>query len=189
MSGYGSGEPLEVELGPPVWTAEVQMANLTQAEAVHQRALILMHFKPGRPFRFYNRALPGPRYDPQGTILGAATPTVHTVGTEGRSLRITGLPAGYQLQVGDMLHIPFGSSPLRYSLHQVGENATASAAGLTPEFDVDPAIPLGVEVGLAVVLVRAAALMVRVPGSYQPGASERNMVTGLGFRAIQVRAW
>lgn len=188
-SGYGSGEPLDVELSPAVWTADVQLGNLTQVEAVEQRALILMHFKPGRPFRFYNRALPGPRRDPQGLILGGATPTIHTIGAEGRGLRIAGLPAGYQLSVGDMLHVAFGSDPLRYSLHQVGEGVTASAGGLTPEFDVDPAIPIGVATGLAVVLVRAAAIMIRVPGTFQPGATERAMVTGMGFRAIQTRAW
>lgn len=188
-SGYGSGEPLDVELSPAVWTAEVQLGPLTQHEAVEQRALIQMHLKPGRPFRLYNRAIPGPRLDPQGVILGAATPTLHTIGTEGRSLRIGGLPSGYRLSVGDMLSIQFGASPVKVTLHQVGEDAQATGGGLTPEFDVDPPIPLGPAVGAAATLVRASALMIRVPGSYQPGSTEGSLVTGVGFRAIQTRAW
>lgn len=183
-SGYASGEPLDVELAPARWEATVEFANWTQFEAVEQRALVTMHLKPGRPFHLYNRAIPGPLGDPTGAALGAAASVVHTIGAEGRSLRVNGLPSGYALNVGDMLQITYGS---RQSLHQVAEGATASGGGLTPTFELDPAVPIGVAVGHAVRLVRAGAVMIRIPGTWDPGRSERGMVSGAGFRAVQIR--
>lgn len=184
-SGYGNGDPLDVELAPARWEATVALANMSQFEAVEQRALIQMHLRPGRPFVLFNRAIPGPLLDPQGAAITGHMPVVHTIGAEGRSLRVNGLPGSYGLRVGDMLELRYGTN--RRSLHQVGEAATASAGGLTPAFDLDPNVPVGVEVGDTVRLVRAGAMMIRVPGSYDPGQSERAIVSGMGFRAVQIR--
>ena len=49
--------------------------------------------------------------------------------SDNKSLKLGGLPAGYSLRRGDMLHFDYGSSPTRRALHRIVEDATANGPG------------------------------------------------------------
>jgi hypothetical protein len=185
-SGTGLGQIITVEIAPRRWRAEVGLARMPHAEAAEVAALVEA-LGPAGTFYLHNPAQPGPRDDPDGAILGAAAVTIHTVGADNRSLRLAGLPTGYRLSRGDLLHFDYGPAPLRRALHRVVEDATASGAGLTPGFEVRPYLKAGTTAGLAVTLMRAAAKMMLEPGSYEPGTEGPVLTAGMGFRAVEVR--
>jgi hypothetical protein len=112
---------------------------------------------------------------------------VASIASGGRGLSVSGLPAGYVLSVGDMFHVDWAGGPGR-TLHQVAEAVTASGAGATAVFDCDPILPEGAATGAPVGFLRASCLMIRVPGSFDPGLSERGLVTGMRFQAMQAPA-
>lgn len=148
------GSVVKASLGATLWQGTAQLAPSTHADAAEVEAKLAKLMRPGETFFAYDPRYNGPRSDPGGVILGAATPTIHTLDADNRRLRVTGLHAGYVLSVGDYIGWQYGSSPTRYALHRVETAATADGAGLTPLFAVEPHIRPGVAVSAAVALVR-----------------------------------
>ena len=142
---------------------------------------------PSGTFYLHNPAQLGPRDDPTGAGLAGHTVGINTVGSDNKSLRLEGLPAGYRVSRGDMLHFDYASSPTRRALHRIVEDATANIAGITGFFEVRPFLKAGVTSGLVVTLVRAAAKMMLEPGSFDPGVEGPVHTTGMSFTAIEVR--
>jgi hypothetical protein len=101
-------------------------------------------------------------------------------------LKLGGLPAGYSLRRGDMLHVDYGSGPRR-ALHRIVEDATANGAGITPFFEVRPYLKTGTTTGAVVTLIKPAAKMMLEPGSFDPGTEARVHTAGMSFTAIEVR--
>ena len=78
------------------------MADTPEEEAAEIDGLIGVIGSTGRvllcdPTRHF------PRRDPDGTAIGGADVVVSALGGNGRSLRLSGLPAGYALTAGDMV--------------------------------------------------------------------------------------
>ena len=92
-----------------------------------------------------------------------------------------------RLKRGDLLHFDYASNPTRRALHRMVENATANASGVTGSFGIRPFVRAGTTTGLAVTLIKPAAKMIVEPGSFDPGTAGRAFVTGMSFRAIEVR--
>jgi hypothetical protein len=167
-----------------LWTGSVVLVPRRHADAVRIAAQLdaLREARGSALIHPYPLAVPAS--DPGGVLLGASTPTLHTIGTGGRSLRITGLPAGYQLRAGDFVGFSYGSDPTRYALHRLVEDATASGAGLTPNAEVVPPIRAGVSTGTAITLIRPAIRAVILPaqstGTHRPGLTE-----GIAFDFVQ----
>jgi hypothetical protein len=185
-SGLGTGEGLAHDLGPRLWEASVQSAPMPLAEAQAMLARIDALDGAINAFYAYNPAKAYPAADPDGTILAASTPTVHTIATNRKEMRVTGLPAGYVLTAGDMLAVDYGS-PSRRALVRLVTGATASGAGLTPLFEVRPHLKAGITTTLAVTLIKPAMKAKIVPGSLS--TAHDLMVTGtLSFTMRQTLA-
>jgi hypothetical protein len=66
------------------------------------------------------------------------------------------------------------------------EPATADGTGLTPQFEVRPHIRVGAAVDAAVLVKRAAAIMMIQPGSLTMPADPQSAFGTVSFDAIQV---
>jgi hypothetical protein len=136
------GEVMSAELGPQLWRGEIRLGKMTRAEGRHPDVLLDILGVSGRTFWAYDTRHPAPYMDPTGSILGAATPSIHTlVANTNREMRLQGLPAGYTLQRGDYLAFDYAG---RRALHRVADVSVAAAGtGITPVFEVSPAIRPG----------------------------------------------
>ena len=123
---------------------------------------------------------------PGGTGLDALTVTINTIGTDGVSIKLGGLPNGYAGKVGDMISISYGGSPpTQLALLQAVEDFSAGGSGVSTQFEVRAAIPAGVSVGDAVKLHKPSCHMMISPGSISApkDSTARGTIT---FDAIQV---
>lgn len=184
LNRTGAGEQLAADLGDRLWQGKFTLGRLMRTEAGRPEVLIDLLRQAGRSFLVYDTRRSAPLLDPIGTILGASTPTIHTLSGDPRELRITGLPASYVLSPGDYLSFTYGSSPLRYALHRVVATTTA-VAGLTPLFEVTPPIRSGAVTGAAVTLLKAHCKAVILAGSAEPGVGRRTITEGISFGYVQ----
>ena len=183
ISGTAGGDLITREVAAPKWTASVTLSSRRNSDAREARALLSAVGVYGR-FHIFDTSRKFPAADPDGSILGSAAPTLHTVGSNGKSLRVAGLPSGYVLGPGDLLCF---SRDVRHALHEVVETATASAGGLTGTFEVRPHLRLWTIAGLAVDLKRPSALMRMRPGGVSRGAAGPHFRSAMSFAAIEAR--
>ena len=127
-SGTALGQVIANEIAPRRWRAEVELARMPHVEAADIQALIDA-LGPSGTFYLHNPGQLGPRDDPAGAAIAGHSVGINAVGADNKSLRLAGLPAGYRLRRGDMLHFDYGSSPTRRALHRIVEDATANGAG------------------------------------------------------------
>lgn len=158
----GGGEVITAAIGARLWEADATIAASDDPGAVE--AVLASLQTPGFTFFADARKRPFPAADPTGSLLGASTPIIATLPAGGRSMTLSGLPANYVLRAGDFISFQRGS-PVRYEMHQLVTSATANGSGVSPEFDVVPAIRPGVTVSTPVVLSRPFFRAVIVPGS------------------------
>lgn len=185
-SGLGTGEGLAHDLGPRLWQAPVESSAMTLAEAQAMLARIEALDGSINAFYAYNPSKAYPAADPDGSKLGAAAPTIHTIAANRKEMRLTGLPAGYVLTAGDMLAVDYGN-PSRRALIRIVTGAVASSGGLTPLFEVRPHLRPGITTTLAVMLRKPAMKAKIVPGSLS--TAHDLMVTGtLSFTMRQTLA-
>ncbi|UJW87952.1 hypothetical protein [Devosia sp. SL43] len=164
VSELGSGEFLTADMGPTLYQAACETAPMPNAEAHGLMALIQALGGSKECFYLPDYMRLYPAADPDGSILAASAPTIHTIGGDRRTMRITGLPAGYVITRGDYIAVDYGS-PSRRALIKAAETVTASGAGLTPSFAVSYPIGPGVTTTLAVILKKPAAKVKMVPGT------------------------
>lgn len=184
ISGLGSGQTLSAELGPALWTADVVLDWMRHDHADQVQAAIETLDGPFNSFYLCSPRRRFPQADPDGTLLGAATPTIHTLGGDNKSVRLAGVPAGYRLTRGDFLAFDYGA-PSRRAFHRIVEDATADGAGITPSFEVRPHIRPGATTGLAVTLIKPAAKVFIVPDSFDAGVARRTITEGMSFQVMQ----
>lgn len=187
ISGTGGGQVLTARAGPDLWTGEITFGPILRDELREQKALINVVRARGS-FMVTDPARRFPWRDPDGTILGAATPVIGALDAgDARMIGLAGLPAGYALSTGDLLAFEYLSNPVRFALHEISQGPVlADGLGATPLFEVRPHIRPGVITGAAVKLIDPACKAVVFPGSVQPGSSTRQMVTdGMALRWIQ----
>lgn len=177
------GTVIPTERGAPLWRASVTLGRGTAAEFAMIEAQLAWLTGAGRRLLAYDPRHHGPLADPGGTILGAASPTIHTLDSDTRRLRVQGLPGGYVLSAGDYIGWTYLEDPVRYAMHRLVDGAVASQAGLTPLFEVVPPIRSGTVAGAAVALIRPQVRAVIVDASYGSG---RSVITeGTSFDIIQ----
>jgi hypothetical protein len=181
MSGGGDGRVWQAELAPPLWMATIELCemDLDQAEAV--AALIRKLHGAQESFLLYNPARKYPAADPTGALLGSAYVTVAAVG--GNTISLAGLPAGYMVSLGDKMSITYAGA--RVAFLEASETVAANGAGATGAIEVFPHVPVGVQAGQAVTLVRPACKCFIMPGTHNPGSGSKMTVTGAGFKALQ----
>lgn len=182
MAQTAGGEVFTHELGPMLWRGQITLGKMQAAEARHPEVLLDLLGPSGRSFWAYDTRYPAPQFDPSGTLLGASTPTIHSL-TNAREMRITGLPVGYKLQRGDYFSFDYAG---RRALHRVASvTVTANALGITPVFEVTPMIRPGALVGAAVTLIQASCKARLLPGQTDKGARRSTITEGMTFGFIQ----
>lgn len=152
-SGQGSGQINRASLRPTQWRASLKSIPMTRAAQAGAEALIedirdsLETIYAWHPTKQY------PVADPDGSVLGASSVTIHTLDDDNRRMRLQGLPVGYVLTRGDLLSFDFSST--HRALHRVvTATVTADGSGITPLFSVTPFIQPGAATSAAVTLVK-----------------------------------
>ena len=182
-SNKGSGIILVKDLRPMLWEAELTGQTLPPNLADQAEADLMSLEGSMTTLYVYNPRRPYPQGDPDGTILGASSVSIHTIGSDNKSVRMKGLPAAYVLTKGDMLAFDYGAGPSR-ALHQLTSGATAASNGITPSFNIQPAFRTGVAVNNVITLVKPAAEMRIIPGSDSISSDGAQSV--IKFRVRQV---
>lgn len=178
------GDVLTADPGEGQWVGQVQLRDVLHSEAARISALLGLLTRTGT-FLAHPWPKCGPMMDPDGAILGEATPTLHTVAANNREVRIQALPAAYVISPGDYLSATYGSNPTRYGFLQAVTGATANGSGLTPLFEITPFVPHGLTVGAPVTLVRPVIKALIEPGSVQSGRVVGNRRFGMSFNFVQ----
>lgn len=181
ISGLASGEVLTAQIAFSKWMARISLASMTHVQAAAAQALIEA-IGPHQEFNLYDPRKQYPRYDHDGSELGLASPSIQSIGTNNRSLRIQGLPAGYDLAAGDFFSYSFSG---RQALARIAEDVSATGAGLTPLFDVSGPLRFGTAVSQAVRLVKPFARMMFMPDTFDPGTGDILITSGMTFTAIE----
>jgi hypothetical protein len=183
IEGIGSGQILTAELATPLWSVDIITPVSPFDTGRGIRALLNDLNRPGQKFDVYDPVAQYPRADPDGSILGAATPSIDTVGTDG-TITIKGLPVGYKLTRGDFMEINYGG---RRCFFEASQSATASAGGITGAFRVFPTIPSAVPVNTPVILKQPKIQCQFVPTElgYGTADSANWTMTGFQIKAIQ----
>lgn len=187
QSGLASGEILSAELAPPLWTARVALDVMSHREAARIAALIEALDGSINAFFLSAPAHDYPAADPHGSILGEAAPQILSVAAGGGAMALAGLPEGYALTPGDFLAFDHGSSPVRRAFHRIVEAAIADGSGETAQFTVRPHLPAAAAAEIAVTLIRPAARVSIVPGSYDEGESVGALTRGMAFSCREKR--
>jgi hypothetical protein len=185
-SGTAGGDVVAKDLGPALWRASIRSTALRNAVANQIEALIDGLDGSLGTFYVWNPKAQGPASDPAGTILGASTVKIKAPDDDDATvLQLKGLPAGYVLTRGDMLSFDWGN-PASRALHRiVSASVTADLSGDTGDIVVRPPIRPGAAVDDVVTLIRAAAEMRLVPGSFSAPSSGPTWST-VSFEAVQV---
>lgn len=184
QSRTAGGRTIVKDLGSPVWQLKAQSKQLKPNELDYWRARLnalengLAMFRGYSLSRTYPIAYPKGSWPTGGSFSGTAA-ALNSVNANRKAIRVGSLPAAFVLSVGDYLAI--GND-----LHQVMESATASGAGLTPEFEVRPHLWPGVSSGVVSVF-KPSCIMAVVPGSISSDAS-LNGWGSVSFQAMEARS-
>jgi hypothetical protein len=181
VSQTRGGEIWDATVANRLWRGSLTLAQAYYLDAAAIEAALELLSEPGRSFLAHPLPLFAPRADPDGSILGSASPTLHTVASNRRDIRIDGLPAGYVLSRGDWVGLVYDTS--RRALHRVVTGATANSTGLTPFFEVTPPLRAGTYTN-AVTLVRPAIKVRLLPLGDGP-RSVRLFTEGRTFDFVQ----
>lgn len=186
MNWNGAGDILTSDVGENLWKMDLTLKSDRYEDVEASRARVNVFRRAGRPF--FAHALPMfyPQFDPDGTILGSAAPTLSTVQSNMRDIRLAGLPVGYRITAGDFLSFAYGANPVRYAFHQAVSNGTAGADGTTGLFEVNTEIRPGYAIGAAVRLIKPVFKAIIVPMSYRGGVSMGLMTRDISFTIQQV---
>lgn len=183
LSGMGSGQVLQADLGPSLWTADITLRPWRTNAVREIEALINAVIRSKGSFYLYDPRKCVPASDPNATILGSSTVQINSL-PDNKSLSLKGLPANYVITAGDYLSFNYGSSPTRRALHEAAETITANGSGVTAAFEVSPFIRTGAATDAAVTLQKAAGMFILVPGSLKVQMANAAF-TVLSFSAVQ----
>lgn len=185
LSITGAGEVFQANLADVLWSASVTLATGYHNELKQAAALIRSLSGASQSFLICDPTSLWPQADPKGVKLGTANVTVRTIGSSRAVLALSGLPAGYQLTVGDKLHILYGASG-KYAFHEVSRTVLADASG-NADVSVFPWLPLDLVAAAPVTLVRASCPVVISKDTHRPGTARRSITENAQFTVIQRR--
>ncbi len=167
----------------PLWHMKINVPVAYREEAQAIKALIGSMGGSVGSFYGWDTDRPYPLADPTGALIAGSTVQIKSLGSNGISLALKGLPVGYVLTRGDYLGFTYSST--KKALHQVvAATVTANGSGETSEFEVHPAIRQGAAVNDAVSLSKPVAEFRIVPGTYDPETIGLN--SRLSLEAMQV---
>ncbi len=168
MSRSANGRTQGKDLGDPLWEGAFTTAPMPIAQAGEIEMALLSLHGVVHSFEAHDVRRPFPLAHQDGNFDDVSL--IHDFGTDHKSLRLSGLPQGFTLSIGDYLAFDYGAEPNR-ALHRVTTPAVAGAGGITPLFEVFPHILPGAAVGASVTLKRASCIMQLKPGLQPPVAA------------------
>jgi hypothetical protein len=186
QSRQSNGVTRTKDFGSPLWqTSVTSKTNLTRPVLDYWRARLNRLWSGEETFYGYSLSRCWPIAYPRGSWLTGSSfdgtnAVLSEIETDNKSIKLTGLPAGFKISVGDFLQI--GDS----DLYQAQEAVTASGAGATGQFEVFPNLWPGTATGTAVSFKRPHCLMTIVPGSVSTTA-QPNGLGQVSFQAIEYR--
>jgi hypothetical protein len=181
ISGSGDARVWQAELADPLWTADVTVDTGNQNEIKKIAALIRSLKGAQEAFYLYDPTSKYPQSDPTGSIIGSSTVQVHTA--SGNAIRLKGLPAAYALKAGDKFQVTYATTKNYFG--EVSEDVMADGSGITASFSIYPPLPAGLLADDAANLKKPACKMFIMPGTFNPGKSEKVITSGLTFKAME----
>jgi hypothetical protein len=163
-----NGKQISKDIGPELWEADYLTRVLSPNEMKFWKArLNSLH---GESFIGYDLTAGYPILYPHGSwptgLAFDGLAMLNSVSGNSKEISLSDLPSGFVGSVGDYLSFTYGTSR---ALHQVSEEFfSTGSGGTTDEFRVRPDIRPGYNLGsggTVVLLVRAYAEMIVVPGS------------------------
>jgi len=151
-----------MDLGDPIWKASYATAAMKQDDCIEMLAKLnsldggLNLFNAPDTRRVYPRAYPTGSFTDSGLVFSLLG--------DGYSLAFNGLPASFQLSVGDYFHYAQGG---RRWLHQIMEANTASGGGVSGTVSVRPVLSNGLTTTTPVTFKTPSCRMAIEPGSVQ----------------------
>lgn len=179
-SESSAGEIYRADYGARLWAGSVTVRSHRQGRADEVAAMAERLAAADASFFVAPRHRAGPQYDPDGSILGAASVTILSINSTDGTIRLEGLPAGYQIQRGDYLSFEYLSSPTRYAFHRVLTGSGVGEGGATGPLELTQRPRAGVVAGAAVRLVEPRLKAVMIPGS-SPLTYQGVRASGLSF--------
>lgn len=176
FSRTANGRTIGKSFGSPLWRGSWTTGPLPHDAALDFEAQL--HLLDGVIGTFYAGDL---RVKPYPSLSDGGV-QIHTVGSNGDTLRLKGLPPGFVLPRGRYLSFDYGD---RRAFHQVVEGATASGGGITPLLRVRPHVRPGAVIDLAVKLNKPEAEFSLDPGSVSKRL-EGALHTVISFSGTQV---
>lgn len=182
LSQEAGGDPHVADLGDPLWMAIATAPVMVNRAVVRAEALLNKLGQTLETFLLWDTRRPYPEKDPGGVVLGASVVTIAAVGAD--TISLAGLPAGYQISIGDLVSFDDDNSPASHHLHEFSADGVANGSGVLALTQVRPFIRAGVAAGPVVTLKRPTAEVFLVPGSLQSQPTGAN--TGaISFTAQQ----
>lgn len=178
-STTAGGQSILKDMGPMLWAAFYETAAMSRDDAIDVET-DLMTLQGGiNLFEGYDPRRALPKSDDQSILAGV---TLNAIRSDRQAVRLTGLPAGFEVSKSDYLSINDG---LNLHLLRAATSAVASSTGLSGWFEVRGALRAGVEVGQLVNLrYPCARFMIEKDTISRQRVSERN--DAISFSAIQV---
>lgn len=167
MSGSGDGRFWSAQLAKPLWTASYGLYAKHAAHAREINAKIYGLDGSQKTFLWCDPYYGGPANGTSG--LGSVT--LDNVVADRSRIALSGLPAGFQLAAGEFLSISFGTDRVYFGTFC--EDATANGSGITPNREIRPFLPMSIDAGASVELVRPYFKAIIPPGGYTPFAKSR----------------
>lgn len=179
LSRQANGVTLIKDFGTSLFTLAATSFPLNNEDAVDFEAMLSSMDNGIGTFHAFDMRRPFPKSKSDGDFSNTAK--ISSIGINGKSLALSGLPAGMVLSRGDYLAFDV---PGWRALHQIMETVIASGAGVSPTVEVRPHLMVGSAVGADVDLKQPATVMMLVPGSVtQNRVDARNTV--ISFQAFQ----
>jgi hypothetical protein len=147
----GNGEHHGKRRGNPLRRLKITTAPMPNADMLAINAIIEQAANQQEEFLCYDKRLPYPSTDPDGSIFGSSTPVISAI-SDGYTISMTGFPASYVIPGGTWLSILDDTS--RYYLGQVVGTFTASGGTIT-SLKLSVPLPDFVDVGGAVTVIKA----------------------------------
>lgn len=182
-SEAGDGSVLYHQRGARLWQGQITLdLDFHDIWASVDATLSLLE-EPGGSFLFKDPRMTGPIADPQKTILGEAVAVIAALSNDAHVLSLTGLPAGYILQRGDLLGFTYGANPTRYAYHRVFTGGVANLAGDLADLTLVPKIRKGAQIGAPVTLGDPVLKATLKQSEY--GSSRATVSEGGSFEWVQ----
>lgn len=177
------GGTVAVDIGEPLWAADVVYQSLTRFEAGQVRGWLDALDGGVGSFLLYDRNRRYPSaYGPGG---GVATGSMTAVNANLKDVTIGSLGANYQFRAGDYIEFAWGTGNSRRALHRVVADALGNASGVAT-VEVRPAIRGTFTFPRTVQLRSPSAVFRLVHGSVDVATDIRTGLTTASFSAVQV---